>query len=421
MKSIFSCKASRRLLAKGLSIVAVAVLAFAALELVIVQPALAGIACCTNSAKTDCLCDPYSQCNVLKNGKLYSFQVVGKTCWNTSICGDISTIRSTITCESISEETFLDPTSLQRTGLLNCSVTQSDHNGSGVCQLNLSYSRPAGLTQCTNNGNGTSTLTYSGFSSQVTGGSAQNRLTVTGTLQCGTSLNSVLPAFCQGDENCALNLGIADVGGLSSQLFPADPDADLVDGQVLSFSQTVAGSNCGAESPVVELGQLHTRYCNGGTFNGAAVDCTFGTGKNLKLLAGGGTAEPAILFDVAFSPTTLNLTCGPNNNDTWHFTIQGNGHLDLVAGVTDPLRSIDPSTLAVEGVAGLNVTCDPVNTANNSQTCHVRACQANGPDLGPIVKANRNPDGTADLTVTGALNNGTRIFGEDLRHNTSGQ
>jgi hypothetical protein len=202
---------------------------------------------------------------------------------------------------------------------------------------------------------------------------------------------------------------------------PIGPIPGLAEGQVLSFSQTVAGSNCPIESEATELGQPITRYCTGGTFNGAPVDCIFGTGQNQELLSGASIADAAIPFDVTFTPTTLNVTCGPNNNDTWNFTIVGNQHLNLT--------EIDTSTLAVEAVSG-QVNCDPVNTANtpglsdDTLTCHINACQQNPAleDLGPIVCANRNPGGTTtDLTVTGTLQNGTPIFGEDLNHKTSGQ
>jgi hypothetical protein len=60
--------------------------------------------------------------------------------------------------------------------------------------------------------------------------------------------------------------------------------------------------------------------------------------------------------------------------------------------------------------------------AQNTLTCHIKGCQKdpNLKDLGPVIKANRNPDGTVDLTVTGSLASGTAIFGEDINHKTSG-
>jgi hypothetical protein len=82
---------------------------------------------------------------------------------------------------------------------------------------------------------------------------------------------------------------------------------------------------------------------------------------------------------------------------------------------------IDTSSLAVEGVANEVFNC-AANTMNNTLSCDVQACQSDPTlvDLGPVVEANRNPDGTADLTVTGSLVSGTAIVGEDLNHKTSG-
>jgi hypothetical protein len=414
--------AGSRLFTRLLSLMAVAVLAFAALELVFVPQALAGIACCTNSSKTDCICDPSSACNILRNGKLYSFQVIGKTCWNTSISGDVSTIRSELECTSISEETELDATSLRRTGTQFCEVSPSPgeqldaHHGSGVCQIDLTYSRPAGLATCEDNTEeDTSTLTYSAFCGEVTSGSPQKRLTVTGTLKCPRALNNnALPNFCQGNEACILNIGIVDPK--CSVQFKDHPD--LPDGQVLSFSQTMPGLGCSVDAEPTNSALL-TQYCNGGTFDNAPVDCTLGAGKAVDTsLTGKGAAQPAVQFDVFFSPTSLNIHCGPNNNDTWHFTITANQHLP-------DLTRIVPSSLAVEGVSG-QVTCDPVNTTvvPNTRTCHINACQQD-PDVEDLgtVACNSNPPGSADLTVTGNLDTltGPPIFGEDLGHKTTGQ
>jgi hypothetical protein len=106
------------------------------------------------------------------------------------------------------------------------------------------------------------------------------------------------------------------------------------------------------------------------------------------------------------TPTKLNLNCGPNNNDTWHFTIKANAQVPNLNEIVVPL-------LAVEGVVG-QVTCDPVNTtvSPNTRTCHVNACNANGPDIGPVACANRRDDGSVDITVTGELgdSNGVATF-----------
>ena len=168
-----------------------------------------------------------------------------------------------------------------------------------------------------------------------------------------------------------------------------------------------------------------TRYCSGGAFGYALngpfpappVDCT--PTNQGPFLTGLGNAVSAIPIDVTFAPTSLNINCGTNNNDTWHFTFTANQHL------TD-LTRIVPSSLAVEGVSG-QVTCNTVTSTATTRTCHINACQQNPqlPDLGKVV-CNTNPQGRADLTVTGLLDDpnpeiGIPIFGEDLGHKTTGQ
>jgi hypothetical protein len=428
MKKLLSRLPINRSLTRPLSTVAVAVVAFAAMQLLAAQPAFAGIVCCTNSSGGDCLCDSSTACNITKNGKFYGTRVGTRLCWNYSKLGASSTITSTIVCDPLDNVNApgnitvdpLDLTSFSQNALLACEVTDSvpARNDTGVCQLELSYTRSDGLAQCTNNpGNpgpndDTSTLTYAGFCTDVGSGAPGSRLQVAGKLQCGEDFNpgaGNLPLFCDGNPDCVLNLGIADTQGKCDDLFPAV--TGLGAGQVLGFSQTVEGLNCGTDGTdrqVINIVGPATQYCTGGTFNEAAVDCTPGT----VLRAGGATAESAVQFDVTFSPTTLNVTCGPNNNDTWHFTILGNQHLDVAR--------INPLSLKVEGEGG--VFCDTANVAQNTLTCHIKGCQKdpNLKDLGPVIKANRNPDGTVDLTVTGSLASGTAIFGEDINHKTSG-
>ncbi len=433
MKRLVHRFVTSRSFTRRLSIVAVAVVAFAALELLAVQQALAGIVCCSSSSFTDCICDPSLVCSITTISKLtgkstfYGTQVPGKTCWNLSSYGSSSQIKSTITCHDVngSGTTTLASTSFQQNALLSCMVEDSSissHNGTGFCQLALSYSRPAGLTTCLNNNTNppTSTLTYAALCQDASGGNANSRLTVAGTLRCpatlpdGTQLNNDLPNWCKNvDESpntdCILSLGVADTQGKCTTLFSPD-------GTVLSYSQTVEGSVCDTLSEVIALDQAQTGYCTGGTFNGAPVDCTPKT--QTFNFTGSGTTGNAVQFDVAFSPTSLNLTCGPNNNDTWNFTISANQSL------TD-LTRIVTSSLAVEGVSN-EVACDPVNTTvvPNTLTCHVKACQqeSNLCDIGPVVCANRNANGTADLIVTGTLKDpATPIFGDDQNHKTTGQ
>jgi hypothetical protein len=436
MKKLFDRLPSSRSFTRLFSILAVAVAAFAVLELLAVQPALAGIVCCTNSLKNDCLCDSSTACNITRNGKFYGTRDGLRTCWNLSSYGSASQIKSTITCENANGTgtTTLDPTSFTQNALLKCEVTDSLHNDVGLCQFDLHYSK-SGLRTCDNNN--PSTATWQAFCSEATG--SNPALTVTGTLKCpvslqppqnspacastgefgGSPLGCGLPAFCDGNQGCILNLGIDGVSpGQCPTVFPVVDG--LLSGEVLRFSQTIQDSGCGEDKQVLAFGPLETnRYCSSGLFAnapGLPVDCTPNQGPPLTGL---GSAQSAVPFDVAFSPPTLNINCGTNNNDTWRFTITANQHL------TD-LTRIVPSSLAVEGVSG-QVTCDTVTSTATTRTCHINACQPTPglPDLGTVV-CNTNPKGTANLTVTGLLDSpnpeiGIPIFGEDLGHKTTGQ
>jgi hypothetical protein len=447
VKKLFYRLPSSRSFAKLFSILAVAVVAFAALELLAAQQALAGIRCCKTKSgttstpdTTDCICDGSTSCNITRISKvtgrstLYNRQVTG-SCWNLSDWGSASTVTSTINCENVggTGEIFLTPTSLTQSALLKCEINDSlveSHNDKGFCQWDISYSRPAGLTQCVNNpGNDdNSTLTYAAFCSQAFGGSTQNKLTVTGTLQCPANLQNPpvdgevageRPGWCE-NGFCILNVGIkgASPGDCpelflaGSELVPPDSElAGLAEGQVLSFSQTVAGSNCPADSEAIALGQPITRYCTGQTFSGAPVDCTVGSGQNQNLFTGTGIVDAAIGFDVTFDPTTLNVKCSPQNNDTWNFTIVGNQHLNLT--------EIDTTSLAVEGVPDQVTNCS-INTAADTMTCDIQACSSVGDDVGPILGASSLDGKTANVTVTGTLLNSTPIFGEHQNHKISG-
>jgi hypothetical protein len=428
--------ASCRSFTRSLSIVAVAVVAFAALELLAVQPALAGIVCCTNSLKNDCTCDSSTVCNITKISKVtgksafYGTRDGLRTCWNLSSYGSASQIRSTIFCENVDGNgtTVLDPTSFTQSALLRCEVTGSSHDDTGFCQYDIKYSRSnPELQTCAPDG-ANSIATWQAFCSEAIGGNPQ--LTVEGTLKCPATLQPPAPAgdglplFCDGKADCILNLGIAEAQGKCSTLFPAA--AGLLADQVLGFSQTVEGPGCLPDNEVLAFGSLDAvRYCTSGTFNNAPgdpVDCT--PPSNQEPLTGLGLAQTSVQFDVKFTPPSLNINCGTNNNDTWHLEIPANQHL------TD-LDRIQVNSLAVEGkllVAELGGHCDPVNKTvePNTLTCHVNACQRNSDlDLGTIV-CNTNPKGSADLTVTGLLDDpnpevGIPIFGEDLGHKTTGQ
>ena len=444
MKELLDRLPTSRSVAKLFSILALAFVAFAALELLFVEPALAGIRCCKTKAgttstpdTTDCICDGSSLCNITRISKVtglnttYNRQVTG-SCWNLQDWGSANTVTSTINCENVggTGEIFLTPTSLTQSGLLKCEINDSSvesHNDKGFCQWDISYSRPAGLTQCVNNpGNpgpndDTSTLTHTAFCSQALGGgNTQNKLTVTGTLKCPATLQNPpvlgevageLPGWCE-NADCILNAGIKGASsGDCDELFPAGSGelAGLAEGQVLSFSQTVAGSNCPAESEATALGQPITRYCTGQTFSGAPVDCTVGSGQNQNLFTGTGIADAAIGFDVTFiPPETHNVSC-QNSQDVWDFTIFGNQHLDVTM--------INVGSLAVEGVSPAppnQITCDPVG---NNLVCEVKACAPDSGQppttVGGALTAARDPKRRVDITVTGTLlGSGTPIFGE---------
>jgi hypothetical protein len=397
--------ANSRSFTRSLSIVAVAVVAFAALELLAAQPAFAGIVCCTDSTKSDCLCDSSTVCNITRNGKFYGTRDGLRTCWNLSSYGSASQIKSTIECTAVngigtfenSESallgiTVLDATSFTQSALLSCEVkpefvgdTNPHIDTAHFCQLDISYSR-AGLAQCSNPQSSPSTLTYAAFCGQVS--DKKNPLSVNGTLKCPAALNSPSdkPNWCDNDA-CILNLGIAEQAGHCDDLFPANSELGLAEGQVLSFSQTVEGPNCGMESQVIAVNAAQTRYCTGGTFDNASVDCT--PAQNQPLLNAAAITESAVQFDVTFSPNTLNATCNPNNNDLWRFTILGNQHLDVTR--------IDVSSLEVEGEGAGTVTCG--TAVNNNLSCEVKAC----PGVSAAVKAHKNSNGTADITVTGNI------------------
>jgi hypothetical protein len=445
---------------------AVAVVAFAALELLAVRPALAGKVCCSDTTLSDCKCDGAvlptcdSTMNNLKSVLTGTFKnyrtgpvktnntltgTLDKICSNLASYGSASQISSDIKCVNVDTpgSTTLTPTSFNQNGLLFCEVTNSSHNDVGFCQFDITYQK-TDLSTCVNNGDGSSTASWKGFCQDVNNG--QNGLAVTGTLKCGANVQTIgagilpvpntqgfecsttvggcncanspngcgPPVFCDGNSDCILNLGIAEQQGQCSTLFPASNG--LLVGQVLAFSQTTQGSTCNPDTQVLAFGSTEaTRYCSSGHFGqapGFPVDCT---PQGQEPFTGLGLAQSTLQFDLNIpTPTKLNGNCGPSNNDTWNMTIKANESL------TD-LNKIVVTSLAVEGVVG-QVTCDPVNTTAvpNTRTCHVHACNPTGPDIGPIACANRRPDGSADITVTGELgdsngdpiDNPIAIFGE---------
>jgi hypothetical protein len=399
---------SSRSFTRSLSIVAVAVVAFAALELLAVQQALAGVWCCNS---TNCTCDASLACptNFSTN--------TGKLCYTTGAVILRSALKSTINCTNIvpGSSTF-DPTSFERNEILFCKVTESEHNGEGFCKFNVLYTRQDGLTlPCVVNPDGTSTQEHAGFCSQVSD-KGTKQLKVAGTLTCGTDLNpeppegAGLPGFCLNDQ-CILRVGIQGEQGHCSDLVPGDPT-----GRVLTFSQTFAESKS-CTGQVSKVDGPSDFQCNGGTFDGAEVDCFDGNNKQ-----GGTEFGPSIVqFDPLFSPMTLNVSC--NNQDFWRFRMSSNQSFEPGLVVA--------TSLTVEGFSG--VTCDDTVSTKKGVTyrdCKISACSTtctipelcgDALNLGRFVAEQRNQvDLTIDLTVAGKLNSGTLVGG--TQHvTTSGQ
>jgi hypothetical protein len=243
-----------------------------------------------------------------------------------------------------------------------------------------------------------------------------NPLTVTGTLRCGgPPINAVKANWCA-DNACILNLGIQDLDpsppglpALCSTVF--QPLGGLGAGEVLLYSQTVAGLNCNLSSEVIAFTTAETRYCTGQTSNNDPVDCIVDDPE--PFTASNANGQNGLNVDVKFHQKVLNVGCGPNSNNTWNFTITANQHVP-------DITQIVPSSLAVEGLGP--VTCDAVNTTvvPNTRTCQIKSCQPNPVELATLI-CNSNPDGTADLRVTGTLNTGTPIYGEDVNHPWKGK
>ncbi len=403
-----------------LSIVAVAVVAFAALQLLFVPPALAGAACCTkdlpagcsgtactDSTKKDCLCDPTLACNITRSGKSYTFKVLGKTCWNTSVIGDISTISSELKCDSVSEETFNDLTVLERTGLRSCRVKEdgeTDFGPAALCHLDLAFRRnpdlevPGPLATCSG-----STLNYAVSCEDVSvcdpeedpepGCNAIPLVVLTGadpenpaTLKCDGE---------NGGPNGTLVLG-----------FPLDLtlavcNAATEDGVVLSFQQTYAtGSACDAEtadSSVTGFSTLITKYFNNGTFDDE-------TPPGQAFVNAGTPAQMSIPIEFNFHSDINVKPCdGPKDMGKLTFTILGGQNLAVTQIDQGSLRFGTPPGLAPKSLK-CNKPADQDGDGRPDLTCHVNSCPGVAQALGN------------DPTITGSLkapNGTTKISGTD--------
>jgi hypothetical protein len=419
MKDLLYRLPSSRSFAKLFSILAVAVVAFAALELLVVQQALAGVWCCQSSTAptAKCVCDASLSCPSTFPRNTF------KSCGVTGAMSNSGTINSSISCTDtgVSGGNFWDSTSVGQSAILDCTVTESadpSHNGQGFCQFDILYSRQAGLqTACTSTPdlqNPGFMRSHEAFCNQVGTGNSPQVLKVEGMLKCDRSLNDGdLPPFCENDD-CILRTGIAGVGGQCSQLFEADAGLGLATGQVLRLTQTFEADDSSCVKPPTSVGPAIMRYCNGNHFNGDDVDCTFRSEEATIV----GTAENVLPFDVDFSPEVLNVSC--NNLDVWRFRIFGNDQLNPALINVDSLR--------VEGFEGVScadaVTVKVKGKTTTYRDCEIQACPASGPQLGRFV-AQESENRQFVLTVTGELEAvppsvGNEIFGEQLV-TTSGQ
>ncbi len=450
MKKSFLRFGSSRSFASLLSIFTVAVMAFSAMELLFVQQALAaGKKCCLSGATSNssCICVNGTTCpstfpsNPLVNG---SPALCNFLCGNTAntlrycsasfpcpsaypvdgvnsptnaakVCptpltgvtssGSMGvTIGSSIICDPqdgpqygvISGTTTVDFTKVSQLQTLFCKVNSPEvtYIGDASCQLEISYSRSAGLTTSTSgpqcesfvqDGVVLSKLTDVAFCSQATSGSQNNRLVVAGTLNCTTAPDSTsLPP---------IKLGLITTTGACDNLFPAT--AQLAEDQVLRVDAILEGPSC--EGQLKDFSQpILDRYCDGG-FGGGDPLCQTKSGV---MRVGLTSVEAAIPFVLDFSPEKINLTCNPTNTNPLRFTVFGNGQLDVT--------TIDRNSLTVQPAAGLPPGSSPVpatcldqdlDTVNQTLGCTVPSC----PNLGTELFAMANPDGTVDIEVDGLL------------------
>ena len=328
------------------------------------------------------------------------------------------TWNSTIKCTLAGVgENVVDRTSVTQSATVDCTVTNNGNQiiGSATCQLDISYSRPDGLTvtgmtQCLPSDDfTTSTLTDVAFC-----GKASRGLEVSGTLDCNPDGLAALPAICDGNPSCTANLdGIADVpNGKCGTVFPDDTGlggSGLAVGQVLNVSVTTTGPSCDGDV-IVEHSSIATRFCNSGSFNVSDPSrCLFGTGNDREVASITGETDVFLPVEVEVSPETINVKCdGNKDNGKVGMTIPGSDTVDV--------ERINPATLTFAGLSVIKVggSCDASTDVNEDGfldlTCSVPSC----PDLGPILEAERSDDdGTVTIKVTGSLYSRTEIRGED--------
>lgn len=333
--------------------------------------------------------------------------------WETSTTSSSwgGTWNSRIDCTAIGGGTnVVGPTAVTQSALVHCTVSYPEDLTNpqpveGNCQLDISYSREAGLTtsgetQCQSNGDGTSTLTDVAYC-----GNTSRGLVVSGTLDCNPMDADPLPAICGGNEGCTAQLdGISDVpNGKCGETFTATDD--LAEGQVLSVSVTTTGETCSGEV-IVEHSSIDTRFCNSGSFDPTIpARCLYGTGSNKHTATITGDTAVFLPVRIDISPKTINIACGGNkDNGDVRFTVYGDANVDVTL--------INQSSLSLEGVA-TNSPCTLTDADADGfldLACSVDSC----PDLGPTLEGQRNADKTVTVDLYGELESGTVIQGKDV-------
>jgi hypothetical protein len=319
------------------------------------------------------------------------------------------TWNSDISCTVIGSPTDVNSigfTDVTQTATVSCLLTNDDTStlGPSNCILNITYHKDVvegpDLSVCSDNENGTSTLTAAAFCGDPD-------LVVTGTLDCNPLGLSIPPAICGGNNPCIANLdGISDVlpgtyAGQCGDVFP-DNNNSLAAGQVLNVSVTTTGSGCTGQ--IVELSDIETRFCNSGSFD-PGVESSCAIGEDTARITG--LTNSFLQVTVAIDQDSINVKCDPKkDNGKIGFTIFGDTSVDVT--------QIDTGTLFLQELPV--PTCDAprfvlVNGVNDGfldlHCKHVPSCPVLAPGLV------RLPDGTASLVVDGSLLSGTPIRGED--------
>ena len=427
MKKLLSRLSSNRSLTRLLSTVAVAVVAFSAMEFLFVQQALAaGRKCCASGSTTNCICNTSTTCpssfpnntgascnfkcckagsttnctclSSLTNGQCPSTfpndQVSSPTSNAARVCPLPSTTTgsggssggiitgSGVECPEGSLITATNNVGLnvvsQTASYSPCQVdsTIAGYFGPASCNTDVTYSRVNGLTasgfgpQCQADvDSNTSKLVAVAFCPQATSGSGNNRLQVTGSFNCttlgGSNPNTGGPVPA-GVQLPLVTLGLQASTGQCDDLFPAivDPaDPELELALEQVLRAEVITEGTTCEGPIISLPPVLTRFCNNG-FDGGDPLCSGGKGATANH-TGFTTVEAAIPFVLGFQ-SPINVNCGPKSENDWGFTVFGDGQ--LVAA------QIDLDSLMVAPAAGGQAERAICTLVGNNLECTVPAC-----------------------------------------------